>query len=88
MPTELDLIIEREKYLKEEFEKEESTKTVENVFKTALQEYSFDNHIKLNNLMLKTDALEQIMLGLPFNAVRELTHFHFRKNVPFVDYIG
>jgi hypothetical protein len=38
--------------------------------------------------MVKTDALEQIMLGLPFDAVRELTHFHFRKKVPFVAYIG
>lgn len=36
LPSELDLIIEREKQLKEAFEKEESTKTVEDVFKTAL----------------------------------------------------
>lgn len=51
-----------------------------------MKDGSFENKKKLNSLLTSRNTVEQIKLGLSFEAMRELSHFHFRKSVPFVSF--
>ncbi len=63
-----------------------NSKDIDSVFKTALYDFSYEKQKNLNSMLSASNTVELVKLSLNFESMKELSHHHHRKKIPFVSF--